>query len=321
MYDYFLIAVGVLTTISAIYSFFRFIYLHFLLRFFHDFRNEYGEWAVITGGNAGIGRSYALQLAEKGMNVIIVGRDQQTLRSTAEEIESTYGNRCLYIRADLSEEGAVRDVVQELQGKDVGLFIHNAGFLGNLPRLFLDETTENVLKMITLQVTSVVQLTRCVLPWMLTKENGAMIFVTSFSSLFPTPRLNVYSASKAFCDRFSRSILGECLAKGVHIQTLSPFYVSTKFIKFKKIDVIIPSSDRYVRDAIRTLGISDYTSGYWLHDILKYLAVNYRTILWKWFTLKSMLRIKKRLQGIIMFREKTTVNISNNSALNNYKND
>ncbi|XP_023222684.1 inactive hydroxysteroid dehydrogenase-like protein 1 [Centruroides sculpturatus] len=303
MYDYFLIAVGV-STISAIYSFFRFIYLHFLLRFFHDFRNEYGEWAVITGGNAGIGRSYALQLAEKGMNVIIVGRDQQTLRSTAEEIESTYGNRCLYIRADLSEEGAVRDVVQELQGKDVGLFIHNAGFLGNLPCLFLDETTENVLKIITLQVTSVVQLTRCVLPWMLTKENGAMIFVSSIASIFPVSRLNVYSASKAFCTFFSRSVSAERLGKGLDIQTLIPYYVSTKFIKFKKIDVIIPTSDRYVRDAIRTLGISSYTSGYWLHEILKFFIEIRLTMLWKWFTLKSMLRIKKRLQGIIMFREK-----------------
>ncbi|XP_023223133.1 inactive hydroxysteroid dehydrogenase-like protein 1 [Centruroides sculpturatus] len=310
MYDYFLIAVGVSTTISAIYSFFRFIYLHFLLRFFHDFRNEYGEWAVITGGNAGIGRSYALQLAEKGMNVIIVGRDQQTLRSTAEEIESTYGNRCLYIRADLSEEGAVRDVAQELQGKDVGLFIHNAGFLGNLPCLFLDETTENVLKIITLQVTSVVQLTRCVLPWMLTKENGAMIFVSSIASIFPVPRLNVYSASKAFCTFFSRSVSAERLGKGLDIQTLIPYYVSTNLIKFKKIDVIIPSSDRYVRDAIRTLGISDYTSGYWLHEILKFLVEIRLTMLWKWFTLKSMLRIKKRLQSIIMFRErdKTFIN-------------
>ncbi|XP_067140518.1 inactive hydroxysteroid dehydrogenase-like protein 1 [Centruroides vittatus] len=301
--DCFFIAVGVLTTISAIYSFFRFIYLHFLLRFFHDFRNEYGEWAVITGGNAGIGRSYALQLAEKGMNVIIVGRDQQTLRSTAEEIESTYGNRCLYIRADLSEEGAIRDVARELEGKDVGILINNAGFLGNLPRLFLDETTENVLKIITLQVTSVVQLTRCVLPSMLTKEKGAVIFVSSISSIVTISRLNIYSASKAFCTLFSRSVSAERLGKGMDIQTLIPYYVSTKFIKFKKFGVVIPNSDRYVRGAIRTLGISDYTCGYWLH-ILKFFVEIRFTMLWKWLLLKSMLRIKKRLQRIIVFRER-----------------
>ncbi|XP_023212731.1 very-long-chain 3-oxoacyl-CoA reductase-A-like [Centruroides sculpturatus] len=127
-----------------------------------------------------------------------------------------------------------------------------------------------------------------------------MILVSSIASIFPVSHLNVYSASKAFCTFFSRSVSAERLGKGLDIQTLIPYYVS---IKFKKFGVVIPSSDRYVRDVIRTLGISDYTSGFWLHDILKYLAVNCRTNMWKWFTIKSMLRIKKRLQGIIMFRE------------------
>ncbi|XP_067131279.1 inactive hydroxysteroid dehydrogenase-like protein 1 [Centruroides vittatus] len=295
-YEYLLVNIGILTTLYVTYVFCKLIFLHFLPRSVPSFRRKYGEWALITGGNSGIGRSYAFLLAEKGTDVIITGRDEESLRKTAEEIEGKYGVRCRYVSANFTEEGEFRKVALELKDKDVGILVHNAGTLGNLPRLFLEETEENVLTMINIYLTMAVRVTYLVLPSMMSKRKGAIIFLTSFSSLVPTPGMNTYSACKGFWDHLARSISVEYSSPGLHIQSLSPFYVKSvsKSIRVGNIDGVILTADDFARKAITTLGLSDYTSGYFLHDIFKCVLLLCGDSVWKWFMLNQVTKKRKR---------------------------
>ncbi|XP_067141655.1 very-long-chain 3-oxoacyl-CoA reductase-like [Centruroides vittatus] len=304
-YEPFLVAVGILVTLYIFLTmaniFFQLIFVHFLLWIFPSSAKNYGKWAVITGGNSGIGRSYAFHFAKQGTNVIIIARNVKTLRSTAEEIRRKHRVQCHYIQADLTKEDVFKCIAKELEGKDIGILVNNAGYNGNLPRRFLSETESNVLIMINLHMTAVIQMTRLVLPTMLAKGRGAIVTISSLSSLNPFPRLNVYSSSKAFADRFARSIALECSGKGLHVQSLIPGYVSTRMINFVCMKAFVPSSDAYVKCAERTIGILDYTTGYWIHEVCRYfllytsfLPISYR----KYLILKSLLKIRKLLLKI-----------------------
>ena len=77
-----------------IYIFLYYYFLWHVYRFWHnkDFPIQYGgKWAVITGGSDGIGRSYALKLAERNMNVLLISRCEAKLRKVTEEIEKMHG--------------------------------------------------------------------------------------------------------------------------------------------------------------------------------------------------------------------------------------
>ena len=56
-----------------------------------DYKKKYGEWAVITGCTQGIGRFYAEELAQKGMNIVLISRSQSKLEEVAVELNKTHG--------------------------------------------------------------------------------------------------------------------------------------------------------------------------------------------------------------------------------------
>lgn len=281
-YEILLIPIGILATcyflfVIAIVSY-NFILTHVVSRLFPFSVRNYGQWAIITGGSSGIGRSYAFELAKRGMNLIIVSNELEALKSTAESIETQHGVNCRYIYGDLTEGNGIRQrFKEELDGKDVGILINCAGIVGNLPRSFLRVTEKDTLTMIDLHITAVVQITHLVLPYMLAKNRGAIITISSFSSLLPFYKLNIYSASKAYSDRFTRAVAWEYNKKGIYMQSLIPYFVSTRLLTNYKRNCMIPDSECFVRNAVPTLKFSGYTTGYWKHEMLRYFI---QIIIW-----------------------------------------
>jgi short-subunit dehydrogenase len=89
-----------------------------------------GKTALITGASSGIGRAFARALAERGMSVVLVARSEERLRALATELSQRYGVRAEVIPADLSMEGAARQIQQEAERRDLApdLLVNNAGF-------------------------------------------------------------------------------------------------------------------------------------------------------------------------------------------------
>ncbi|XP_023230162.1 inactive hydroxysteroid dehydrogenase-like protein 1 [Centruroides sculpturatus] len=167
---------------------------------------EFGPWAVITGGSSGIGRGYANELAKRGLHIVIVSRGLQALKSAAEEITSQYGVECRYIQADLSHDNAYEHVYSTLKDTDVGILVNCAGVMGDSWCRLLDLTDEDVNLLLQLHIKAVVHTTRLFLLSMSFRRRAAIVTVSSVASVMPLPFLSVYSACKAFSDRFTRAL-------------------------------------------------------------------------------------------------------------------
>ncbi|MEP6988957.1 MAG: SDR family NAD(P)-dependent oxidoreductase, partial [Chloroflexota bacterium] len=121
------------------------------------FKQQYGPWALITGGSAGIGEAFAWILAERGFNLILVARNAERLEQKAAEIQTQ--NPTIEVRthaADLSVPGAVEVLIQATEGLDIGLVIPNAGMETN--GSFLKNNFDNEQRLIRLNIAAPAQL-------------------------------------------------------------------------------------------------------------------------------------------------------------------
>ena len=125
--------------------------------------------------------------------------------------------------------------------------------------------------MINLNITSATIMIKIVLPILLAKKKGAIINLSSVTSLMPFPLLSTFSASKAYLDFLSRILQNEYSSQGIAIQTLYPAGTYTGMLSntFKDVKpgIFIPQTDQYVANAIKTLGFSSSTTGYWPHSL------------------------------------------------------
>ena len=94
----------------------------------NHFASTYGSYALVTGASEGIGRSFATQLAKRGLNVLLVARRAEALNHLSQELESQYGVLCPVVVADLSIESDLENVLLQTQKLDIGLVICNAGY-------------------------------------------------------------------------------------------------------------------------------------------------------------------------------------------------
>ena len=133
-----------------------------------------GRTALVTGASSGIGLEFAKQLAQRGSNFILVARREERLLKIAEELKDAYGVDVYCIALDLSKPGAGRKLLEvvEKRGYSVDILVNNAGFATNAK--VRDENHERVQEEISLNVSTLVDLTILLLPGMLAREFGVI---------------------------------------------------------------------------------------------------------------------------------------------------
>lgn len=187
-----------------------------------------GKTALITGASSGIGEVFARDLARRGMNVILVARSEEKLRTLATNLHQKYGVRTEVIVADLSRENAalaVFDAVQQMQ-LTVDMLVNNAGFLNYAP--FEQIAPEQDHAQVMVNVTALVDLTHAFVPGMLAQGEGAVINVSSSGAFQPMPYMAVYGASKAFVLSFSEALWVEYRNRGLRVLALCPGPTATR---------------------------------------------------------------------------------------------
>ncbi|KAA6398242.1 MAG: putative 17 beta-hydroxysteroid dehydrogenase type 3, partial [Streblomastix strix] len=179
-----------------------------------DLKKRYGGgWCFITGGNSGIGESFAKKVAKIGLNVVILGQNEERLNKVAADILSINQNiETKTIKADLSgnPEQVTEEIVQQLSGLDICIVYFNAGF-GNAAqptKKSLDQFNTNI---VTHQHLFQVLYPRLVNRQLTAKKRGAILFTSSGLGIITTPGSVVYSATKSYLGH-----LGECLASEAH---------------------------------------------------------------------------------------------------------
>ncbi|OCT82029.1 hypothetical protein XELAEV_18024537mg [Xenopus laevis] len=236
-----------------------------------------GKWAVVTGATDGIGKAYAEELARRGMNIVLISRSPEKLEEAAIHIKQKFKVETKIIAADFGKPTEIYERIEAgLRDLEIGVLVNNVGISYEYPEYFLEiPDLENTLdKMININIMSVCQMTRLVLPGMLGRGKGVVLNISSASGMYPVPLLTVYSATKAFVDFFSRGLHAEYRSKGVTVQSVLPFFVATKLAKIRKPTWDKPSPETYVRSALNTVGLQTQTNGYLPHAIMGWISTS-----------------------------------------------
>jgi short-subunit dehydrogenase len=213
--------------------------------------------ALITGASAGIGHEFALQLAARGYDLILVARRRERLDELATRVRNEHGvERADVIAADLADPAAPAAIAAGVAalGLNVDLLVNNAGFGTHGRFEKLDPARES--EEINVNVGSLVALTHAFLPGMLARGAGGVINVASTASFQPVPYMAVYGATKAFVCSFSEALHEEVRRRGVRVIALCPGPTATEF--FGTGHVLEPKAPiRTVRDVVLT-GLAAY---------------------------------------------------------------
>lgn len=185
--------------------------------------------ALITGGSVGIGAALAEVFAEHGHDLILVSRSRDTLEARARAIELKHKVQVTCIPEDLSDSDGPRRLYEAVAARalDVHCLVNNAGV--GLYGKFAKTPLDAELKMIQLNVTSVVDLTKRFLPHMIDRGSGRILNVASTAAFAPGPWMSVYYASKAFLLSFSQAIDYELKPNGITVTTLCPGPTESEF--------------------------------------------------------------------------------------------
>ncbi|MEE2882307.1 MAG: SDR family NAD(P)-dependent oxidoreductase [Planctomycetota bacterium] len=190
-----------------------------------------GKRVLITGASDGIGQSISWELDQREVEeLVLVARDQRRLSETA--------RRCSVATriepVDLSNMEQVRDLLERLHDTSIDVLINNAG--SGIGGAFQSQDDDALLKMMHLNCDAVVLLSRELLPSMLEKREGGILFVGSMAGWAGGPGLCAYSATKGFVNRFAEGLRWELAGSGVRICLLAPGVTRTSFFRSAGID-------------------------------------------------------------------------------------
>jgi uncharacterized protein len=183
-------------------------------------------WAVVTGASSGLGREFALALAERGHPVLAVARRGERLRALADELGAR-GDRLEPLVADLSTGAGVDALLARAASLDLALLVNNAGVATYGP--FASTGAERERDLVRVNVEAIVALTGGLLPALLARGRGGIINVASQMAFQPMPYFAAYAASKAFLLSFSEALAEELRSTGVRVTAVAPGFVSTEF--------------------------------------------------------------------------------------------
>ena len=140
------------------------------------------SYAIVTGASAGIGKEIAIQLAERGHDIILTARRENRLQEIASEIRSRYQVNVDYIKADLAEVDAPDQIHEFCKNNnyDVEILINNAGY--GLPKPFHEVPMEDEEKSLRVLAISVIALTKKFVPDLLARGGGKVMIVSSVAS-------------------------------------------------------------------------------------------------------------------------------------------
>ena len=185
------------------------------------------QLAIVTGASRGLGEQFARQLARRGLDLILIARSVDELEKLAAELRAASNVNVQVMPADLNDADDVKAIVEGAFARPVDLLINNAG-LGHVAEV-ADETDEQVERMVNVNVTALVRLTRAAMADMVVRGRGAILNIASTAAFQPVPKMAVYAATKAFLLSFGQAADSECRSRGVQVTTFCPGPTATGF--------------------------------------------------------------------------------------------
>ncbi|HEY0638103.1 MAG TPA: SDR family NAD(P)-dependent oxidoreductase [Pseudonocardiaceae bacterium] len=186
-------------------------------------------FAVVTGASTGIGYELARRLALHEHELLVTADDAE-LTAAAERLRKLT-TAVVAVRADLTRADEVRTLLERIADQDrpVDVLVINAGTAVGGEIAEADLAAQ--LAVVDLNVRAAVHLSRVLVPGMVRRARGRILFTSSIAALAPGPYQATYNASKAFLLSFSQALRAELARTGVTVTTLLPGPTDTPFFR------------------------------------------------------------------------------------------
>ncbi|MEM9032881.1 MAG: SDR family NAD(P)-dependent oxidoreductase [Pseudomonadota bacterium] len=182
---------------------------------------DFGPWVIVTGASSGIGREFCAQLAELGLDVVLVARSEAKLTEIADEIRSRRQIQTRVLALDLSEPDFLPTLLDGTADLDIGLVVSNAGadHMGALLTIPLDDL-RTVLRLNTVSHLDIAHGFGS--RFLEKRKSAGLLFVSSTASLQTTPLLANYAGAKAYIFNLGGALHYELKGTGITSSVLVP---------------------------------------------------------------------------------------------------
>jgi len=170
-----------------------------------SFADLYGPWALVAGASRGVGFEFAAALALRGLNLVLVARNESALDAVASEIESMAGVKVVLVVADLADPDVAGRIGAAVEGLEIGLLVYNTGITN--AGSFLELPVDGLIRQLAVNCGAQIGLVHLLAGKMAARGRGGLLFMSSLNALAGSPLVASYGGTKAFS-----LILGEGLA-------------------------------------------------------------------------------------------------------------
>ncbi|KAJ6470664.1 3-ketoacyl-CoA reductase [Mycena vitilis] len=241
-----------------------------------------GAWAVVTGASDGIGKEFALQLARRGFNVLLVARNASLLGAVGEEIEAKYpGVRTAVHTIDFAaaDAQAYEALTTEVDALDVGVLVNNVGKSHAMPAYLVDTPVAEMEDIVKINIGATLRVTRAVVPGMVCRRRGLVLNIGSFAGAVPSPMLATYSGTKAFLATFTSALAEEVRAQNIVVEHVNTYFVVSKLSKIRRASALIPTPKAYVCAVLAKIGLGcgaayigrpGTSTPFWSHSLMEF---------------------------------------------------
>jgi short-subunit dehydrogenase len=185
--------------------------------------------AVVTGATSGIGAELASELARRGYPLLLVARAAERLDEARSRLSALSASPVQVRVCDLTDDQQRALLLAELQQQNVSILCNNAG-AGSFGR-FVELDPVKLRNDVILDVLTVHDLCRAVLPGMVRADRGGILITGSLAGNQPVPGSATYAAGKAFVNSLAESLFGELAGTGVVCTLLAPGPVRSNFAR------------------------------------------------------------------------------------------
>ena len=273
-----------------------------LPRYHHSHQGK-APWAVVTGASDGIGKGYAWELANRGFNVVLHGRNPAKLDDTVKELREQFANvdfRTVILNASQSGSDLnknIENIVDSVRDLHITILINNLGSstrpTGSTYSTFDKDIPDDIDGIINVNARFPAQFTSAILPLLMAHGSPSLIINMGSMAESGSPWLSAYSASKAFDISWSRGLAREMHAEGRDVEVLGIMTAEVTDTSRSRSPATLlkPDSKTFARACLDRVGCGELVvPGYWVHALLKGITDSLPEFLYSHFVTNAVKR-------------------------------
>jgi short-subunit dehydrogenase len=199
-----------------------------------QFKEKYGQYALVAGGSDGLGFAFAEAIARRGLNLVLIARQEDRLKAAAARLKEMYEIDVISISADMADYENVKKIINTLK-VSIGLLVYNAAFA---PIGLFENTSEDHLALAAaVNVKAPLLLTKLLSVSMIKQKRGGIVLMSSLAGAQGSPNIAAYAATKSFNAILAEGLWKELKPHGIDVLAccagaiLTPGYQQAKETK------------------------------------------------------------------------------------------